>query len=93
MGNTIAPTKTEQQDAYTEYVLMGAKRTLRTKIQAMLAAREEELEQAGKNAGPAMEFGYLGYRMALEDLYYRLYDENLPEVKSKTTIDWSSVDV
>jgi len=94
MGKTLVkPSFQEQRDAYLDYVLMASKRTIRKKMQHMIDVREEELLQAGENAGDAMKFGYIGYRMALEDLYFDLYGENIPEVKNKTTIDWINVDV
>lgn len=94
MGKTIIkPSDLEQRDAYLEYVALAMKRTLRTMFQEMIDVREEELEQAGENAGEVMRFGYVGYRMALEDVYFKLYGENIPEVNNKSRIDFEAVDV
>lgn len=83
----------EQGDAYTAYVLLGSKKKIREMMQLAIATREEEIQQAGNSVGEVMSYSYLGYRMGLEDLYYGLYDEELPEVKQKSTIDWEKVNV
>lgn len=83
----------EQGDAYTSYVLLGSKKHIREMMQLAITTREEELVQAGNNVGDVMRYSYLGYRMALEDLYYGMYNEELPEVKHRSTIEWEKVSV
>lgn len=91
MGNLL---NDEQLDAYTSYSLLGVKKYIREKIHEALEVREEELGQAGENAGDVMKLSYLGYRMGLEDLYYGLFNEDLPEpVSTLSTVDWSDLDV
>lgn len=81
----------EQSSAYDEYHLRLLKNHLRLTLQQMIAVREEELDQSDHN--PTIEQQYLGYRMGLEDLYYGLYDEELPEINAPTVIDWSNPSV
>lgn len=93
MGKIQQPSVDEQRDAYIEYNKLALKRTLRVMFQKMIDVREEELAQAGDNAGDAMNFGYIGYRMALEDVYFELYGENIPEVKNASNISFEAVRV
>ena len=91
MGNIA--TLEERTDAFTAYSLLGAKSYIKAQCQKALEVREEELQQAGENAGGVMRLSYVAYRMAIEDLYYGLFDENLPEPKFKSSIDWDNLDV
>lgn len=90
---TNLPTLIEQTDAFTAYSLLGSKKYMQKTLQDAIARREEELQQAGNNAGEVMQYSYVGYRMALEDLYFNLYGEELPEVQFESTIDWDNLDV
>lgn len=91
MGNQTA-TK-EQTDAYTAYTLLGAKKFIKERCQLAIQVREEELEQAGDNVGQVMKLSYLGYRMAIEDIYYGLYGEKLPEPAFTSSVVWDKLDV
>lgn len=81
----------QQATAYNEYHILLLKKHIREVLQLSLVTRENELAQSDHNE--AIEQQYLGYRMALEDIYYALYEEELPEPTYKTEIDFGTVDV
>ena len=91
MGN-IASLE-ERTDAFTAYSLLSSKKFIKEQCQKAVAVREEELQQAGENAGDVMKLSYVAYRMAIEDLYYGLFNENLPEPKFVSSIDWDNLNV
>lgn len=90
---TYKATVKEQLDAYTEYSLLSVKKHLKEQIHKAIEVREEEIEQAGENAGDVMKYSYLGYRMGLEDLYYGLFGEELPEIKQTPSLTTEDSDV
>jgi hypothetical protein len=86
-------TLVEQKDAFLRYSLLNVKKHIKEQCQYAIDVREEELQQAGDNAGEVMKLSYLGYRMGIEDVYYGLFGENLPGPEFHSTIDWDNLDV
>ncbi len=87
MGNVTK----QQKSAFEDYNLLLLKKHIRETLQTMIETRENELLLSDNNE--QLNQQYLGYRMALEDLYYGLYDQVLPEPVYKPVTVYESEDV